>query len=644
MPKAIILILLLPVFILSAEVSRDEGARKNEGNGSAADAISALVSSQQMLDSDDTSAPLEALEGVVSANPDVRDYLNFNLAKLYLKRGMTERALQKIESIKEETSGSYFKYRVLREKALIYEKSTLYGKEALTWGQIGLLENIGRQKKKEALFKEASAWERSGASARAKRIYKEIAFDFSPNPFGSRALIAYIALGAGDYPPGEMKAKEEMIIKLLNCGRAEDALSLLKLCGKNKENGPLLAQILYKARKNGELFAMADEAMQKSSSLPGEKIIVLKALWATLRTNDGEKCEKYFNWLNNHIDVKSPISSEINYAKGCFLFVNGKFKECAPFFDITITDKTGPFYFNALFKKAMAGLVAGETTENPLSPLLEKKNDFEERSRFSQKKWYGQTLVPLPSDSYYGAISDAAFGEKARGAFDSFENKQFAGRPGRDSLAYKLYSAGFPLFALDQMEKTGCLLTKENAYTKMMLLSEIGELCFEIPGDFDYRLGLSHPTPWRREIMLAAKEEGVDPALLFAIARRESRFDPLAYSGVGAVGLFQLMPETARRFSQNEIKEEDLLDPLTNARIAARYLKELGRLFPNKAEIAASYNAGEECVSVWRKSFGDDETVFTLMIPYYETQEYTEGVLFDIAVYSERLKNLKDGR
>lgn len=599
----------------------------------------ALVYSQLLLDLDDVSAPLDEIEVEAVPSTAFSEYLKFNLAKLYLKRGNAGKALETAESITDGSPGAYFRYRLLREKAEIYERSKLYGKEALAWGEIGAIENLSKQKKKEAFFREAAAWEKAGAGARAKRMYRSLAFDLSPNPFGSRSLKAYLRMGADDYPPREDEKKAELINKLLNCGRAEDALALYRTFPKDKENPALLTQILYRARTNGELFCLADEVLKRQGAVEnGERGIVLKALWATLRTNDSDRAAKYFGWLRKNLPPEHKLFLENSYAMGCFHYAGGRFAESIPLFQPVKADKTGQFYRNALYKSAMSSIVMGKGEEGILEPLLDEKGEFRERAVYALKKWYAIDAAgdPLPARSYYYSVSDKEFSKKTAVAIFVFGKRLFAGKIDGGSTAYALYRAGFPLFALDQLEKRGKELTKEDAVTKMMLLSEIGELCFEFPSDFDYRVGLSHPTPWRREIMLAAKEEGVDPALMFAIARRESRFDPMAYSAVGAVGLFQLMPETAKKIAGKEISEEDLLDPLTNARIAARYLKQLTGIFPSSAQVAASYNAGEDVVSVWRKSFGDDDTLFALMVPYAETQAYTEGVLFDKAVYTER--------
>lgn len=600
----------------------------------------ALVYSQLLIDLEDLSAPLDEIEVAASASTELSEYVRFNLAKLYLKRGNAGKALETAESITDGPPGSYFSYRLLRERAAIYEKAKLYGKEALAWGEIGAIENLGKQKKKEAFFREAAAWEKAGASARAKRMYRELAFDLSPNPFGGRSLKAYVRMGADDYPPREDGKKAELIDKLLNCGRAEDALALYKTIPKDKEDPVILTQILYRARTNGELFCLADEVLNKAVAAEnGERGVVLKALWATLRTNDSERAAKYFGWLRKNLPREHKLYLENSYAMGCFHFVNGMFAESMPLFEPVRADKTGQFYRNALYKSAMCGIVMGRGEEGLLEPLLAENGGFRERASYALRKWYSMAAAgdPMPPGSYYSAVSDKEFAKKTSAAISVFGKRLFTGKIGRNSTAYSLYRAGFPLFALDQLEKKGKELTKEDSITRMMLLSEIGELCFEFPSDFDYRVGLSHPTPWRREIMLAAMEEGVDPSLMFAIARRESRFDPMAYSNVGAVGLFQLMPETAEKIAGRKISEEELLDPLVNARIAARYMKQLTAAFPSSAQVAASYNAGEDVVSVWRKSFGDDDTLFALLIPYAETQAYAEGVLFDKAVYSQRL-------
>jgi soluble lytic murein transglycosylase-like protein len=109
----------------------------------------------------------------------------------------------------------------------------------------------------------------------------------------------------------------------------------------------------------------------------------------------------------------------------------------------------------------------------------------------------------------------------------------------------------------------------------------------------------------------AARSQGLDPALVFAIIKAESDFDPYAISSRGAMGLMQLRPETAYRMGVG-----DILDPRENIEGGARYLKFLLGLFDGDLDLSlAAYNAGEEAV----EKYGD-------IPPYEETQTYVRRV------------------
>ena len=101
--------------------------------------------------------------------------------------------------------------------------------------------------------------------------------------------------------------------------------------------------------------------------------------------------------------------------------------------------------------------------------------------------------------------------------------------------------------------------------------------------------------------------------LVKAVIKAESNFDPFAVSKVGAQGLMQLMPATARRFGVT-----DRTDPEQNIDAGANYLRELLTLFDNDVKLAiASYNAGEGAVMKYGRTIP----------PYSETQQYVVRVL-----------------
>jgi soluble lytic murein transglycosylase-like protein len=111
----------------------------------------------------------------------------------------------------------------------------------------------------------------------------------------------------------------------------------------------------------------------------------------------------------------------------------------------------------------------------------------------------------------------------------------------------------------------------------------------------------------------AAREHSLDQALLQAMIATESGFDPHAVSHKGAVGLMQLMPETARRYGVR-----NLYDPAENIQGGAKYLRDLMRKFNNDLSLTlAAYNAGEDAIIQYGNRIP----------PYRETRLYVRKVM-----------------
>ena len=126
-----------------------------------------------------------------------------------------------------------------------------------------------------------------------------------------------------------------------------------------------------------------------------------------------------------------------------------------------------------------------------------------------------------------------------------------------------------------------------------------------------------------------------------AIARQESSFMPDARSSAGAMGIMQILPQTASMTAKWQgfdfAGSEELARPVQNIRIGSAYLGRLLRQFNNNRVIAsAAYNAGPGRVQSWLDtSLPLDVWIET--IPFAETREYVENVLMFTAIYSRRL-------
>lgn len=130
-----------------------------------------------------------------------------------------------------------------------------------------------------------------------------------------------------------------------------------------------------------------------------------------------------------------------------------------------------------------------------------------------------------------------------------------------------------------------------------------------------------------------ASVEGLDPALMAAVIRRESQFDREVSSPVGATGLMQLMPatasEVARRVPLTEFALEQLRVPEVNMTLGARYLSDmLDRYGGSVTPALISYNAGPHRYTRWREypEFQADAELMIERIPFRETRIYVKTI------------------
>ncbi|MBK6004854.1 lytic transglycosylase domain-containing protein [Ramlibacter ginsenosidimutans] len=156
--------------------------------------------------------------------------------------------------------------------------------------------------------------------------------------------------------------------------------------------------------------------------------------------------------------------------------------------------------------------------------------------------------------------------------------------------------------------------------------------------DFEQRF----PMPFRDAVVQRAKEIDLDPAYVYGLIRQESRFVTEARSGVGAHGLMQVMPATARwtarklglsGFTVDQLGEKD-----TNIAIGTGYLKLVLDDFGGSMPMAAAaYNAGPSRSRAWRNGPVLEGAAWAETVPFQETRDYVKKVLANTTLYAAML-------
>ncbi len=225
-------------------------------------------------------------------------------------------------------------------------------------------------------------------------------------------------------------------------------------------------------------------------------------------------------------------------------------------------------------------------------------------------------------------------------------------RPEEMLLALGIFDEGasvvlrhFPV-AQPGLAFTGSIVLAQSGETKRALyIAEI--LGKRIPDGVPQQL---LPTPYRRVlfpfgysylILSESDRFGVDPHLLAAIIREESRFDPGAVSGASARGLTQFVLPTARRMAKkirlDSFSLHDLEKPEVAIALGAAYLSELsGRFAGSVPQVIAAYNAGEPQSELWRRyCLSDEAEEFLTKVAFGETRAYLTKVLTSREHYRE---------
>ncbi len=152
-------------------------------------------------------------------------------------------------------------------------------------------------------------------------------------------------------------------------------------------------------------------------------------------------------------------------------------------------------------------------------------------------------------------------------------------------------------------------------------------------------LSLRYLAPYRADLQVHIREHNLDEAWVYGLMRQESRFTPSAKSEVGAAGLMQIMPSTAR-WAANKLGLKSYRQALihqldTNLRLGTYYMKAILSQSENSPVLAsAAYNAGPTRALQWRGDRPMEGAIYTETIPYEETRDYVKKVMSNSVYYA----------
>lgn len=163
----------------------------------------------------------------------------------------------------------------------------------------------------------------------------------------------------------------------------------------------------------------------------------------------------------------------------------------------------------------------------------------------------------------------------------------------------------------------------------------------------EHDLSLRYLTPFRENMRAKTREIGVDESWVYGLIRQESRFVTIARSGVGASGLMQVMPATAKyvakKIGMSDFEPADITEIETNLTLGTSYLKMVFEQHDQSPVLAsAGYNAGPSRPALWKRRLGDrkiEGAIFAELIPFDETRGYVKNVMSNTMAYSLLLNN-----
>jgi soluble lytic murein transglycosylase len=625
----------------------------------------------------------ELFEKLTDAKFGLVDYSLHYLAAINFGQSNFDQARQLLVQLKQRFPQSIWipGATLLQAKIDIAEKK--YAAAGETLRQLRTSKSVPRDIAEETLYLQAQIQETQSEPRRAYALYNELR-DFAPNSRWAQLarkaqaqlrenfpdLFAFyttelLAEEADRLARERQTAEAEVLYKkLLN--NAADPDSRLRFLLK-------LANLYFSARSRNEsipIFEVVAREFPESSEAPKALYQIGQIYW---NRHDNAQALEYFKLILE----KYPTSETVDRARFAAADIHeyfGRKEEAALLFgDLAKESNKSPlrddaawrlawlYYRNGDLSSAAATFktLAKQSSNNPLGTaalywqarVIEKAGDADAARPIYQQVFNGA------GESYYQALALRAL-RRLGETVEEPKTVRVPSTPAADpqipadlsfhvSRARALSSLSLRPLAMAELDTVNRDI-KPGARLRAFLMREYFQagaygrslqLANQLPSSRSDRDLYRYPLAFWDTIQQKAQERALDPYLVLGLIRQESLFDIRARSPAAALGLMQLIPQTAARVAKQlglpAPSQEKLFDPELNLTLGTQYLKDLLQRYSNNWQKAiAAYNAGESAVDRWQKEIPtDDIEEFVERIPYVETRGYVKLVLRNHLIY-----------
>lgn len=517
----------------------------------------------------------------------------------------------------------------------------------------------------DARYQAALCREQLGEEAAALDEYRAIWLHHPAAPQAEKARQALQRLKQDTaFSPEELYQRATL---LLAAGRANDAAWALAAIPRNDLSDDLLTRLELKsgqAASKQRNYTLAKQFLARAA-LSRNQTFRDEARLALARVEERiNQSEQALTRLLSLASERGPLADDALLEAGFVHKHAGRFSESNLLFERLARDfPASELAGRASWEAAWSHYLAGEL--QPAADAFQRlllNNEYRERALY----WYARTLVRQNKSQnaelfYHQLLNEYPFGFYA--AWRRNRQQQATGweplttglpepsLPAGSDRIMALVSCGLMEDArieLSALKTSGMSNQQAAGFARLHLLADDPHGAIVIfhqnrPERWERQSlpfwALGYPRPYADLFSKYAAANRLPESLVLALAKAESSFRPAVKSPVGAIGLMQLMPATARMTAGYKGSKPYnplwLVDPEYNIRLGTKHLRELLDQFHQDTVFTlASYNAGAGAVNRWRKNFGGlERDEFIENIPYRETRDYVKKIVAHISVY-----------